>query len=86
MCTCTVQDSHSIEIDVTLNQDTTVKEIQNYLHKINVLFFVNKSSKMKISILLKGAALNAVLELSTPHNFEKSKDKCIDTHLKKALV
>ena len=23
-----VQDSHSIEIDVTLNQDTTVKEIQ----------------------------------------------------------
>ena len=39
--TCTrvpVQDSHSIEIDVTLNQDTTVKEIQNYLHKINVLF------------------------------------------------
>ena len=33
-----VQDSHSIEIDVTLNQDTTVKEIQNYLHKINVLF------------------------------------------------
>ena len=37
-----VQDSHSIEIDVTLNQDTTVKEIQLFAQDQRVVLVDNQ--------------------------------------------
>lgn len=43
-----VQDSHSIEIDVTLNQDTTVKEIQELFAQDQRVVLVDNPSKMNI--------------------------------------
>ena len=51
MITCVrvpVQDSHSIEIDVTLNQDTTVKEIQELFAQDQRVVLVDNPSKMNI--------------------------------------
>ncbi len=43
-----VQDSHSIEIDVTLNQDTTVKEIQELFAQDQRVVLVDNQVKMNI--------------------------------------
>ena len=43
-----VQDSHSVEMDVTLNQDTTVEAIQELFDKDDRVVLVDNPAKMNI--------------------------------------
>ncbi|MDU0849894.1 MAG: aspartate-semialdehyde dehydrogenase [Staphylococcus epidermidis] len=55
-----VQDSHSIEIDVTLNQDTTVKEIQELFAQDQRVVLVDNPSKNEYPLAIHSTGKDEV--------------------------
>ena len=80
-----VQDSHSIEIDVTLNQDTTVKEIQElFAQDQRVVLVDNQKNEYPLAIHSTGKDEVFVGRIRRDDSLENTFHVCTSDNLLRA--